>query len=91
MGMSEDQVHALLGDPLRILVMSGGRHVRMIDIENGNQITSYPDLPEDADASVTHEIHYYTKAARGGSWYVRAVTFTPDALVSKITKTFYAD
>jgi len=90
-GMLRDDVLTLLGNPLRIIVLSGSRHANIVDFEEGKERVRYPDLPENAGAPVTGEIYYYTKHGESGSWYVRAVTFTPEGHVEKTHKSFYTD
>ena len=90
-GMTEPEVKDLLGLPLRVIEESNGRHKRMIDYDGVKTVT-YPDLSPGSSARTTGIIYYYTQPGNGtADWYVRAVTFTPQWVVSKVRKSYYVD
>jgi hypothetical protein len=90
-GMTRAEVERLLGEPLRTVVVSGGRIKKMIDSADG-QRTSYPDLPPGSSPPITEIISYYTlPTGSQADWYVRTVAFTPEGRVARTTKDFHRD
>jgi len=64
----------------------------MIDYRDGARTVTYTDLPPGSPARTTEITYDYTQPGNGtADWYVRAVTFTPQWVVSKVWKSYYAD
>lgn len=91
-GMSLASVTNRLGLPLRIIVDSNGRNKEMIEIANGRETVSYPDLPPNTTNQVTGMIYYYTKPGKKSDhWFVRAITLSPAGVVSNVHNSSYTD
>jgi hypothetical protein len=91
-GMTESQVRGLLGTPLKIIEASKGRIKRMVIYSDDAEKIIYPDLPAGAGVETNELVYYYSQPQTATSdWFIRAVTFTRDGTVVKITRELYVD
>lgn len=91
-GMKREAVLKLLGDPIRITTSSRGKVVTFSDYQDGNWVTRSIDLPPGNEALIDSETLFYSRqGSPTADWYIRAITFSKEGMVTEITKSLYID
>jgi len=89
-GMTKEPVYALVGQPLQIIKKSGIHIVSFLEYRNG--LWHEESHTPEENMIIDSEIYYYSRQAHPtADWYVRAVTFSSEGVVTSIARTFYVD
>lgn len=91
-GMRKEAVLKLLGNPIRITTSSRDKVATLSDYKDGNWETRHIDLPPDNGALIDSETLFYSRqGSPTANWYIRAITFSKDGVVTEVTKLLYID
>lgn len=91
-GMTNSTVENLLGLPLEIYYNQNGRIIELAELRDRAYKTMFPDLPPGSQQHPTEIVYSYSQPGKtSGHWFVRAVVFSPNGNINKITREFYAD